>query len=69
MTTTTVTLRPRYIDPSGNQSKEWLRGFWPNEGGWCGFEEKLNHVSRGDLYSNELFCFMVNDARSMIEFA
>jgi len=67
MTTFTTPLDPRYPDPGGNQSKEWLQGFWHNEGFWKGFEEKLNRVARGELYSNDLFQFMVNDPRSMIE--
>lgn len=60
-------LKARYADPGGNQSKEWCQGFWPTEGDWEGFENKLNRIAAGDLYSNELFRFMVNDARSMIE--
>ena len=64
---TSPRLQPRYPDIGGNQSKEWIQGFWPSEGDWEGFEEKLNQVARGELYSKELFQFMVNDARSMIE--
>lgn len=60
-------VQPRYRDPGGNPRKEWIQGFWPNEGDWEGFEERLNSVARGELYSNELFQFMVNDSRSMIE--
>lgn len=32
MTTTTSPLHLRYPDPGGNRNKEWIRGFWPNDG-------------------------------------
>jgi len=67
MSTKNTALHHRYPDPGGNRSKEWVREFWPKEGAWKGFEEKLNQIAGGDIYKNELFQFMVNDARSMIE--
>lgn len=59
---------PRYADPGNNPAKEWRMNFWPDQDDWKGFEDKLNRVAKAELFAdNELFRFMVNDARSMIE--
>jgi len=58
----------RYPDPGGNTAKEWRKQFWPPDGIWSGFEVKLNRVAASQLFGDDdLFRFMVNDARSNIE--
>ncbi len=51
--TTTTSHRPRYPDPGGNQSMEWIQGFWPSHGDWDGFEEKLNQDARSTIERTE----------------